>query len=280
MAKKHTDRYTPVSRIFVSSKVGRAPGLEQINTDALWKLHQAFKTIYNSNGEVTFGLTDLEEKIVTPADAYVFLPIPGKIKHLTAPVKKELFREAFKAASLHVGTQTKDPHLRLEEEDATAPLKPIVMINHNGCYDWFKELIHHMHTLGTIVKKLDNIYFPDTITEAIHILKTAHTQRKNHHSYHPGSHQSKKVRMSPEHDPNELHRPDFNVCVFCSASTRNKELIDLSRHLGSKIALQDWGAYYRYGMHWYDGWRGRGGCRRAEAIWQRLDRRFQPAAYY
>src|SRR5262249_42789036 len=145
---KYTERFAPVSSVLVSSKVGGDTTLEAFNSAAVWELHKKFKKIVNSNGDTVFGLTDLEEKVVKAADSFVFLPIPKQIKQLTKPVREELFREMFKASSLHVGAQTRDPNLHLGSgpdvmPDSEAPLKPIVMVNHKGCYDWFKELINH-----------------------------------------------------------------------------------------------------------------------------------------
>ena len=243
MTRNFAPKIEPINRVMVSSKVGNDSVLEESNSKAVFKLHKAFKEIVNSNGETTFGLTNLEEKIVKAADGFVFLPIPKEIKQLRAPERREFFREMFKAASLFVGVQTKDPNLRLNPQHDESPLKPIVLVNHEGCWDPFRELVNHMHELGTITQKPETIVkFVKNIDEAISLLKTAHQEKVLPQPHHDnGSKISRADEIPLSSTSVERKKPDFNVCVFCSASTKNKDLINMSETLGEEIAKQDWG---------------------------------------
>lgn len=241
MKKNHAAQFAPVNRIVVSSKVGSDKKLNDYNDKAVSTLYHAFKSIVNSNGETTFGLTDLEQKVVKAGDAYVFLPIPSEIKHLRQPQKEELFREIFKAASLVVGKQTKDPNLRLNPADPESPQKPIILVNHNNCYDGFYELMQNLHRLGTITQDPSTLcQRVDNVDAAIKILKDAHKQKNT--VIPSGIHSHKApIKSNEEQDPDEKRKPDFNVCVFCSASTKNPALLNLAHDMGTGIAEEGWG---------------------------------------
>lgn len=158
MAKNRTDKYPPVTRVLVSSKVGENSALEQYNKEAIFDLHKHFRELVNSNGEVAFSLTNLEQNIVKAADAFVFLPIPKSIRHLQANHAHELFREMFKAASLIVGKQTNDPNLRLDPHDEHSPQKPIVLVNHEGCWTPFIDMMENLHRLGTVTQSPSSLF--------------------------------------------------------------------------------------------------------------------------
>lgn len=239
MSKKQLTKFAPITDIFVSSNVGKNDVLNRLNENAKKSLQQRFRHVTNSNGEMRFGLTDLEEKIVKASDAYVFLPIPQAIKQLKFPERKNFFREMFKAASLHVGVQTEDPFLFMEEGNPKSPLKPIVLINHNDCYEPFRELIDHMHKLGTITHKLDNIHFVNNIGEGIKVLQQAHHEKAVYAPHK--THVHKSIQISLDKDPDLVRKPNFNVCVFCSASTKNPDLIAIAKKIGADIAAEDWG---------------------------------------
>jgi uncharacterized protein (TIGR00730 family) len=246
MAKKHAEIVRPVQTVMVSAKVGDDSNISKINQDALGRLFNARFQIKNSNGDTSFSLTDLEKKIVETADSYVFLPIPKEIKTLKFKEAKALFREMFKAASLIVGKQTKDPKLRIYPEDENSPNKPIVFVNEKGCWEPFFELIDHMHQLGTIRQKPDELIAKaDTIDDAIKVLQKAHDIKINKAVLHGHEHNKKDIAVSEmqqqQEDPGAKRKPDFNVCVFCSASTRNPELINIAKVLGNRIAGNRWG---------------------------------------
>ncbi len=251
MIKKFTDAFTPVSSVLVSSNVGQNQKLRKLHEQMTYELMKAKERYFirDSNG-MDFGLTDLQQKIVEAADAYVFLPIPEHIKQPTAPVNRDFFREMFKAASLFVGAQTADPELHLEkpnghsERTLDAPLKPIILVNSDKksrCWKPFVELAEHMHALGTIKQKPENIiHMVDDIGSAMELLATAHRKKLKAAPTHAGSHHALPKRQR-EQDTHEERIPDFNVCVFCSASTKNHELKESARQLGADIARQGWG---------------------------------------
>jgi uncharacterized protein (TIGR00730 family) len=247
MAKKHAKKIRPVQSVMVSAKVGDDSRIAKLNEEALGKLFSAHSfDIKNSNGDTSFTLTDLEHKIVEAADSYVFLPIPKAIHNLQVKEAKALFREMFKAASLIVGKQTKDPKLRINPEDENSPNKPIVFVNDKGCWDPFFELIEHMHQLGTIRQKPDELITKvDNISQAIAVLEKAHDIKTNkavlHGHEHSRKNLSRQTMLDGQEDPQAKKKPDFSVCVFCSASTKNPELINIARVLGNKIASKGWG---------------------------------------
>jgi len=236
--KNFSEKFSPVKNVMVSANVGADNQLRDLNSAALGKLFNEHFTLKNSNGDLTFNLTNLEQKIVKAADAYVFLPIPTEIKQLTAPIKQNFFREMFKAASLVVGKQTRDPNLRLHSEDPESPLKPIILVNHKGCWDPFIELVEHMHKLGTFTQKPEEILKSvPTIDHAIKLLNKAHQQKV---ISRPRPHGHVKNKNANDYGT-DRPQPDFNVCVFCSASTKNPELLSISEDLGGQIAQQGWG---------------------------------------
>ncbi|MFO0388200.1 MAG: LOG family protein [Alphaproteobacteria bacterium] len=243
MTKKFASAIQPITKVMLSSSVGTDAALEELHKDASWKILKSRFTLDRSNGSEAFGLTDLEQKIVKPYDGFVFLPIPKEIKQLHTPERREFFREMFKAASLFVGVQTKDPNLRLNPQHDESPLKPIILVNHEGCYEPFRELVNHMHELGTITQKPDSIVkFVRNIDEAIALLKTAHEEKILPQPHHDSGHKISRVEDIPiSSTGKERPKPEFNVCVFCSASTKNKELISMSETLGEEIAKQGWG---------------------------------------
>lgn len=237
------EKYEPIKKILVSAAITGNAEVDEKNSKAITALFHKGFTLNRSNGEATFGLTDLEEKVVKAGDAFVFLPIPKEIKQLSAPQKRTLFREMFKAASLFVGAQTKDPNLRLDPEDEASPLKPIILVNQDKCWDSFKKLLDHMHELGTITQDPSNIlHMADNIHDAMQHLERAHEQKIKKAVRHPSPYHYTKADIAKrQHDPQETRKPPFNVCVFCSASTKNPELISVARQLGANIASQNWG---------------------------------------
>jgi len=233
----------PVHSVMVSAPIGANAKLSDLKRDMIGQLFNAHFRIENSNGDTSFSLTDLERKIVEKADSFVFLPIPVGMKDLHFKEAKTLFRELFKATSLIVGKQTKDPKLRLDQDNEDSPNKPIVFVNHNKCWDPFFELIDHMHQLGTIRQKPEELITKvDTIDEAIRVLEAAHDQKVNKTVLHGHEHDKKNISQAKILAGQKgREKPDFNVCVFCSASTRNPELINIAKVLGNKIATKGWG---------------------------------------
>ena len=241
MAKQHD--IPSVKKIFLSSNVGNDPKLAEYLDTATGKLNQRFgkENVAQSNGSYTFSMTNLEERIVKRGDAFVFMPIPEKIGELGAKDAPDFFREMFKAASLVVGRQTKDPYLRLNHEDPQSPWKPVVLVTQGSkCWDPFIEMMDHLHKLGTIVQDpKELLQMVSSNEEALKILETAHEQKLASRSAHRAHHETHDAPF--EHDPSVDRKPDFNVCVFCSASTKDPNLLQAGEDLGKKIAHKGWG---------------------------------------
>lgn len=244
MVKKNHEPAGLIKTVMVSNTITQNEELDDVNEKAFRALMREHFTIRGSDDDSqNFGLIDLEDKIVKAGDAFVFLPIPKEIKQLRAPEAKSLFREMFKASSLFVGAQTKDHHLRLDMHDEQSPIKPIIVINRDGCWNRFQALLEHMHELGTIVQPPSTVIkFVPNVERAVDTLKHAQQIRPPAPSHKDeGHHYSRSDIERRQHDPLDARKPEFNVCVFCSASTKNGELIATAHQLGGLLAAQDWG---------------------------------------
>jgi len=239
MSKNHSAEFK-IKNVLVSAKVGERNELERRNERDLGQLFSAGYKIENSNGEIDFSLTNLEERIVTAADSFLFLPIPPEMDQPKSDETRKFFREMFKAASLFVAAQTKDPLMRINH-DPDMPLKPIILVNHKGCWDPLINLINNMHELGTVTQKPETIITSvNNVAEAITHLKQAHEKKTAHVDalVHKPHVDYKKIK---EQDPELKRKPEFNVCVFCSASTKNEELLASAKDIGTQIASEGWG---------------------------------------
>src|SRR5262249_41206535 len=150
-------------------------------------------------------------------------------------VAEPFFREMFKLASLFVGKQTEDPNLRADPRDPNSPQKPIVLVNHNKCWDPFLEMVENMRQMGTITQKEEKIFnhirnedeagkspthrllniAHDTET-AVAFLKRVSKQKDGYFSHRKSVPQNGDAAHHPDipegDDPKEERKPKFNVC--------------------------------------------------------------------
>jgi len=232
-----------IQKILITPPVGNDRTLNAAHTRAATQLTNAGFEIQNNNGKTRFGLTTIENTVVKVGDAFVFLPIPEQIPVLRAKHADELFRVGFKAASLFVGGQTNDPNLHILNNPELAN-KPVILFNKNKCYDWFLSIVDHLVDMGTI-KPHQRALFQEVETQEqmMEVLKNAHTKKTQDMATHGTVkvQQTKEEIEAQQADPDEKRKPDFNVCVFCSASTKNQELLDIAYKVGHDIASQGWG---------------------------------------
>ncbi len=245
--KKFADQFAnnPVHTVHVSSF---ANGSKTLRTQRKQFVHALRKDygleVDNYDNEAEYHLTTLQDNVVDNADAFVFLPLASSTHgHIKRPAKVETLREQFKAASLFVGLQTSDPKMRLTDSPKS-PLKPVIIVNSDGAWDEFKEMVDHLHeNMRTITQNPEDVFtFVKSIGGAIEALKSAARKKTKSLATHPQQFTfSAKEIAARQHDPKAKRKPDFNVCVFCSASTRRDDLIQMSEELGRDIAHEGWG---------------------------------------
>ncbi len=176
----------------------------------LFRLFEAGYTIYNGNGDQVVNLKNIHEKIVE-SEGFVFTP--------------EVTTEAlFQLSSVIVGKQTCDKYL---------DNKAVILVNNENIWADFIELYNHLHKMGTIRKEVLN-YFSvvDRNKDAISILneerETYTLDEGDIATAEDGSYEPEITNPKPE--------PDYNICVFCSASIKDPEYLDMGYELGKRIA--------------------------------------------
>ncbi|MFZ4780394.1 MAG: LOG family protein, partial [Terrimicrobiaceae bacterium] len=152
--------------------------------------------IYNSNGDQRITLSNIEKKIIE-SDAFVFTP-------------GATLEDLFKAVSIFVGYQTLDRNLKG---------KATVILNSDGSWDPFFQLLDHLHSLGTIRQNYrDFLTIADTPKDVLPALNRVRTlglpDAGDGHVTAPGwGGESFEKPLPDDHHA--------NVCVFCSASINN-----------------------------------------------------------
>ena len=188
--------------------------LRSIRAKLLYHLFFAGFNIYNGNGDQGLDLWSIQKKI-GEADGFVFMP-------------GARLDDIVKASSIFVGYQTGDKDL-----DG----KPSVLLNPRGSWNQWLELIEHLHTLGTVSQKWNSIIKivekPKQVVEALRQQTLAIEKIKTTYG-------SKPPEKSIKGDTSKK-KPKHSVCVFCSASTKDPELIEMGINLGTKIAGKGWG---------------------------------------
>lgn len=170
--------------------------------------------IYNSNGDQTITLANIEEKLVE-SDAFVFTPGAS-------------LNDMFKAVSIFVGYQTLDPNLKG---------KPTVILNSDRSWDPFFKVLSHLHAMGTV--KQDHTEFllaAESSDEVIERLDAVTSEGL------PDAGREKtgvrNITVSDVDPPDDLRG---NVCVFCSASLEDPAYIADGIALGKMLADRKFG---------------------------------------
>lgn len=187
----------------------------RIRARLLYKLFLNGWDIYNGNGDQSISLSNIEKKIVE-SDAFVFTPNPT-------------LQDLFNFASIFVGFQTLDDNLKD---------KPAVILNDDGSWDGFLDLMDHLHGLGTIGQKYGAfISVAETTKKVISLINYSNLEKHNHiHAEHPDI-----IDAGIIYSEKKIPMPDFNVCVFCSASIKKEDYLLEGYNLGKDLANKGWG---------------------------------------
>lgn len=165
--------------------------------------------IYNSNGDQRITLSNIEKKIVE-SDAFVFTP-------------GATLEDMFKAISIFVGFQTLDDNLSG---------KPTVILNEDGSWDSFFDVLNHLRDLGTVKQQFENylveVDTADAVIEALERLRETGVMDVRH-------------EVINETDETVVETPlpaDYvgSVCVFCSASLHDPAYLADGEALGRMLA--------------------------------------------
>lgn len=201
------------------------------------------------------SLSYIHSDTVKPSDAFILLPI-ARGKALSKEQKDLRMKELFKASSLVVGLQTDDPFMHLDPENLSSPTKPIIVIDEIGNEEdetWraFHDMLHGLHQAGTVKAHPDTLVtFVDTPEQAIEKLKThmatpAAIKTISNTPAAPRSHvaldDDGEIALPQERRVSARPKPDYNVCVFLSASTTNQYFIQKAYDMGALVAEEGWG---------------------------------------
>lgn len=209
--------------------------------------------VINLYGDGEHNLTTLETKVIAPSGGFLFLPIPYPVAQ-SREIKDKLFEVLFQIASLSVGVQTRDPLLMLTPNHPdTSPHKPIVIINPEDvrykeqlqCWTPFQQLVQHLNRMGTVTQNPTDIFDfvsgPAAAVEALIHPQPAIVKPSVNHDLH--------ITLEDAESKNTgRKKPDFTVCVFCSASTKDTALMNAARDLGRRIGDAGWGLVTGAGM--------------------------------
>jgi uncharacterized protein (TIGR00730 family) len=202
----------PIVRL--SGKVlGENDAQRETRAQLLYHLFRNGWDIYNSNGDQRISLSNIQRKI-QESDAFVFLP-------------DATLEDLFKAVSVFVGYQTLDADLEG---------KSTILMNSDGSWADFFALLESLHLRGTIKQKFrDYLWETDSIDGVVRELQRARSAVK-----------TRAARTPMVHDGPSFERPPVrelqgNVCVFCSASTTDEDLLKEGYALGRDLAWNDLG---------------------------------------
>lgn len=182
----------------------------------LYRLFASGWDIYNGNGDQKITLNNIQKKIIE-SDAFVFTPGAN-------------LEDILQASSIFVGFQTRDKDLQG---------KPAVIHNGDNSWDNFLALIEHLHNLGTVSQHYNTFFkVSESSKEIVDLLNKQYRERKKTASQEPDI-----LEDSTRKDlcTREVKKPQFNVCVFCSASIKHKDYLDEGFELGKMLAKEGWG---------------------------------------
>lgn len=246
---KHTN-------ICVSSVAGEANRHNNVRSRLLELLFCEGYDINTDADHNTISLDRIHADTVIPSDAFVLLPI-ARGKSISQAEKDLRMKELFKASSLVVGLQTDDPFMHLDAEDLTSPTKPIIIVdeieNHEDeTWKAFHDLLHGLHVAGTVKSHPDTLVtFVDTPEDVLdvlnkHVSKPPKIQSISNTTAAPRSSEPEftedgDIALPQERRVSAKPKPDYNVCVFLSASSSNQYFIQKAYDLGAYIADAEWG---------------------------------------
>lgn len=204
----------------------------------------------------TISLDRIHSETVIPSDAFVLLPI-SRGKAASQAEKDRRMKELFKASSLVVGLQTDDPFMHIDPDDLMSSTKPIIIvdaIDHHEDQTWraFRDLLFGLHAAGTVKSHPDTLVtFAETPEDVLKVLKAhvAKPPKIKSISNTAAAVRSAELEVTEDGNvalPQERRvsakpKPDYNVCVFLSASSNNTYFIQKAYDLGALIASEYWG---------------------------------------
>jgi uncharacterized protein (TIGR00730 family) len=208
------ENYMPVVRL-----AGKVTGEKDVQRETrallLYHLFRNGWDIYNSNGDQKISLSNIQKKIIE-ADAFVFMP-------------GATLEDLFKAVSVFVGYQTLDADLAG---------KPTLILNSDGSWDVFFELLENLHAQGMIKQTFrDYLWEVDQVEAVIQKLDLS-TNLLGRRSAIP---RRPALTTGPSFENPPEKELQGNVCVFCSASTRDPAYLDEGYSLGKQLAENDLG---------------------------------------
>jgi uncharacterized protein (TIGR00730 family) len=195
-------------------------------------LHNAGFTIRNGSGDEVIGLQTIQDRSIKVSDAFVFMPSPT-------------LAEVFKFVSLIVGYQTDDPELKG---------KPTIVVDLDDSWEPVFEVLEHLHRQGMML----NAYGLFTVVSALEEVVPAVRHQIGIHT--PGlltaMHEEGAVAPKAGKYGNgqgqilaldDRQPPEFNVGVFCSASTTDSSYKKIAYSLGRLLATNGYGAVFGAG---------------------------------
>jgi uncharacterized protein (TIGR00730 family) len=202
----------PIVRL--SGKVlGEFDAQRETRGQLLYQLFRSGWDIYNSNGDQQISLSNIQRKI-QETDSFVFLPDA----HL---------EDLFKAVSVFVGYQTLDADLAG---------KSTILMNSDGSWGDFLALLESLHARGTIKQN-----FRDYLLEAKSLEQVVATLEEAKKSLRERTPLEPVIHDGPSFDRPPVHELAGNVCVFCSASTKDENLLQEGYALGRDLAWNNLG---------------------------------------
>ena len=189
---------------------GKDDPQREVRSKLLYLLFRAGWDIYNANGDQRITLRNIERKIIE-SDAFVFTPGAS-------------LEDMFKATSVLVGYQTKDPHLNG---------KPTLVLDEDGSWEMYYALMDHLHGTGMIKQEYRELLIPvKSAGEVIEWLQTDTPMGDDRMESDPAD----DLSSTDATEDVVTGMPDCNVCVFCSASIRTPEVIKDGWLLGKALA--------------------------------------------
>lgn len=204
--------FMPIVRL--SGKVlGATDPRRETRAQLLYELFRSGWDIYNSNGDQRISLGNIQRKI-QESDSFVFLP-------------EATLEDLFKAVSVFVGYQTLDSDL-----DG----KSTVIMNSDGSWRDFFSVLESLHRRGTIKQNFrDYLLETDSIQGVVQTLDRSRAADRKSVARGPAVHEGPSFERPP------VRELRGNVCVFCSASTKDKQLLNEGYALGRDLAWNDLG---------------------------------------
>ena len=183
----------------------------------LYLLFSSGWDISNSNGDKSVTLSNIQDQIIR-SDAFVFTP-------------GATLEELFKAVSIFVGYQTMDEKLKG---------KGTVVLNGDGSWDPFFNVLNHLRSLGTISQDFRDFLLavnePENVIEVLNRVREIGVPDPDRHSANED--QTDEI-YSYESPP--LKGQLGNVCVFCSATIKDQNYLDDGYQLGQQMANSGYG---------------------------------------